>query len=52
VALLALDAVGRAAEILDGRAQLILDVLVARDLGRDAGHTSVAEQLVVDVTGR
>ena len=37
-----------AAELCDRRPQLVLDLLVARDAGRDAGHAAVAEQLVVD----
>src|SRR4029079_16105586 len=51
VRLAALDPVGCFAEVADRRAERFLDVLVARDPGRDAGHPAVADQLVVDVTG-
>src|SRR5689334_20551637 len=43
-----LNPVRRAAEILDRRAELVLDLLVGRDLGRDARHAAVAEQFLVD----
>src|SRR6266536_2189500 len=49
VLFLPLDPVGRRAEILDRRAELVLDVLVAGNLARDCGHAAAADQLVVDV---
>jgi hypothetical protein len=49
VVLLALDAVGRGAEVVDRLLQLLLDVLVRGDTRGDRRHPALADELVVDL---
>ena len=49
VLLLALDPVRGRTEVFDRRAELVLDLSVARDLAGDPGHAPAAHQLVVDI---
>ena len=49
-ALLALEAVARAAQVLDRLAQLVADVVVGRDAGRERDRlVAVADQLAVQL---